>query len=245
MSSICCQLAKSIDLKIPRGIGKKLISGDVERVSGCGYEGGCCHNFHMSKHFYGRTRAAYRGFTLIELLVTLALAAILGSLAAPSIRDFIVRSKLTNLGNEFTGSVLKARNEAVNRNTCVTMCMSSSAGGASPACTTAGTDWQVGWIAFLNPSCDSGANSPTDAINMLLARPNVGSDYLVQVQGSSPIKKMIFSARGSPSLGAAGQFNLIYQEVNNPLNKYAFNICLDGLGRTRTIPGDKNCAGYK
>ena len=54
-----------------------------------------------------------QGFTLIELLITIALAAILASLAAPSVRDFIVRSKLTNLGGEFTASVLKSRNEAV------------------------------------------------------------------------------------------------------------------------------------
>jgi type IV fimbrial biogenesis protein FimT len=134
------------------------------------------------------------GFTLIELLVTLALAAILGSLAAPAVRDFIVRSKLTNLSAEFTGSVLKARNEAVNRNTCVTMCMSSSAGDAAPACTTTGTDWQVGWIAFLNPTCDSGANSPTDSINMLLARPNMGSDFYLQTQNNR--KKITFNARG-------------------------------------------------
>ena len=205
----------------------------------------CHHNSQMTKSAYHLPRAVLRGFTLIELLVTLSLAAILGSLAAPAVRDFIVRSKLTNLGNEFTGSVLKARNEAVNRNTCVTMCMSSSAGDASPACTTTGGDWQVGWIVFLNPSCDSGANSPTDAINMLLARPSAGSDYLLQAQKSAPVKKMTFDSRGSPSLSAADQFNLVYQEVNNPLNKYAFNICLDGLGRTRTIPGDKTCAGYK
>ena len=89
------------------------------------------------------------GFTLIELVVTLAVAALLASLAAPSVRDFIVRSGMTNLGNEFNASILKARNEAVNRNTCVTMCMSSNASAASPSCTTSGTDWQVGWIVFL------------------------------------------------------------------------------------------------
>lgn len=199
----------------------------------------------MTKFAHYLPRKTQRGFTLIELMVTLALAAILGSLAAPAVRDFIVRSKLTNLGNEFTGSILRARNEAVNRNTCVTMCMSSSAGNASPACTTAGADWQVGWIAFLNPSCDSGADAPAGAINMLLARPSAGSDYLIQAQSSSPIKKMTFSARGSPGVGAAEQFNIVYREASNPLNKYAFNICLDGLGRARTIPGDKDCSGYK
>ena len=97
---------------------------------------------------FNRTCPAQRGFTLIELLVTLAVAAVLASLAAPSIRDFIVRSKMTNLSNEFSGSVLRARNEAVNRNVCVTLCMSSS----GTACTTTGTDWQAGWIGFLNLS---------------------------------------------------------------------------------------------
>ena len=156
-----------------------------------------------------------QGFTLIELLITIALAAILASLAAPSVRDFIVRSKLTNLGGEFTASVLKSRNEAVNRNTCVTMCMSSEAGkefdydnpATYPRCTIAGTDWQVGWIVFLNPSCDSGLDKPADAADMLLARPSTGSDYLLQTQSSK--KKFMFNARGSPGLGSAGQFNII------------------------------------
>ena len=112
---------------------------------------------------------AEAGFTLIELMVTLAIAAVLAMLAAPSIRDFIVRSQMTNLGNEFNASILKARNEAVNRNTCVTVCMSSSAANASPACTTSGNDWQAGWIVFLNPSCDTGLNKPSEDINMLLA----------------------------------------------------------------------------
>jgi len=183
------------------------------------------------------------GFTLIELMVTLAVAAVLAMLAAPSIRDFIVRSQMTNLGNEFNSTILKARNEAVNRNTCVTVCMSSSAANASPACTTSGTDWQVGWIAFLNPSCDTGLNKPDDDINMLLARPAGDPTYLLQTQHSR--KKLTFNPRGAPGLGGAGRFDLIYDTVGNAMTtKYGFNICLDSLGRTRTIPNDKNCTGY-
>lgn len=175
-------------------------------------------------------------------MVTLALAVILGSLAAPAIRDFIVRSSLTNLGNEFTGSVLKARNEAVSRNTCVTICTSSTAGDAAPACTTTGNDWQVGWIAFLNPSCDSGVNAPADAINMIIARPGTNTGYLVVAQNST--RKITFNARGAPGLGGADQYNIVYNNSSDPLNKYSFNICMDGLGRTRNIPADKNCAGF-
>lgn len=190
-----------------------------------------------------RIPAAVAGFTLIELMVTLAVAAILATLAAPSIRDFIVRSQMTNLGNEFTSTILKARNEAVNRNTCVTVCMSSSAANASPACTTSGDDWQVGWIAFLNPTCDSGLNKPTEDINMLLARPAGNPSYSLQAQNSR--KKLTFNARGSPGLSGADRFDLIYDTVGNPMtSKYGFNICLDGLGRTRTIPHDKTCTNY-
>ena len=204
------------------------------------------HNRAMTQSSFRSPRHTLRGFTLIELLVTLAIAAVLASLAAPSVRDFIVRSKLTNLSNEFTGSVLRARNEAVNRNTCVTLCMSSSAADASPKCTVAGTDWQVGWIAFLNPSCNSGATEPADAEDMLLARPSIGGDYLVQAQGGSPPKKMMFTARGSPGLGSAAQFNIIYRDESDPINsKYGQNICMDGLGRTRTLPSDKTCSNYK
>ena len=183
------------------------------------------------------------GFTLIELVVTLAVAALLASLAAPSVRDFIVRSGMTNLGNEFNASILKARNEAVNRNTCVTMCMSSTASGASPSCTTSGTDWQVGWIIFLNPSCDAGLNKPSEDINMLIARPGGESSYALQTKNNR--KKLNFNSRGAQGLGGSGQFDLIYDSVSNPLTeKYGFNICLDSLGRTRTIPHDKECADY-
>src|SRR6218665_335415 len=93
-----------------------------------------------------RLRTVARGFTLTELLMTLGLAAILGSLAVASVGDFIVFSKLTNLDNKFISSVLKAHIEAFNRNTCVTLCLSSNPNTNAPACasTTPTTDWHKG-----------------------------------------------------------------------------------------------------
>ena len=189
-------------------------------------------------------RASSRGFTLIELMVTLAVAAVLAGLAAPSIKDFIVRSRMTNIGNEFTSGVLRARNEAINRNTCVTLCMSTTADGAAPVCATSGTDLQVGWIAFLNPSCNSAANAPAETIDLFLTRVSAGNDFSLNAIEGAPTKLMV-NPRGSPGIMSAVQYNLIYQTAGNSYTtRFGFNICLDALGRTRAIPTDKTCATY-
>lgn len=181
-----------------------------------------------------------RGITLIELLVTLAVVAVLATLAAPSFRDFIVRGKMTSVTGDFTSSVMRARNAAVSHNICTVMCMSSKAGDAAPECTTAGEDWQKGWIVFLNPSCDSSVKKP-DAKDVILAR--VASDSIILLNTQDSVKSMQFSARGIPS--AKGRFDLVYGEVNNPMtDRFGTNICVDMMGRSRVIPGNKTCTNY-
>jgi len=182
------------------------------------------------------------GFTLVELMVTLAMAAILAMLAAPAIGDFIVKSKMTNTVNEFSGSILRARNEAVSRNICVTLCMSSTAAGSAPACTTSGSDWQVGWIGFLNTTCDSSLSTPASSADIIFARVTSGSDITLAAQGNTPVKKMMFNSRGAQGLTGANQFDLLYQSSGNAYTtKYGVNVCVDMLGRSRIIPGDRDC----
>jgi len=180
------------------------------------------------------------GFTLVELMVTLAMAAILAMLAAPAIGDFIVKGKMTNTANEFSGSVLRARNEAVSRNICVTLCMSSSAAGNAPACTTSGSDWQVGWIGFLNTTCDSNLSTPASSTDIIFARVTSGSDITLVAKGSTPVKKMMFDSRGAQGLANASQFDVLHQSTDYT-TKYGTNICIDALGRFRVIPGDRDC----
>ncbi|MFZ4285283.1 GspH/FimT family pseudopilin [Variovorax sp. HJSM1_2] len=192
-------------------------------------------------------RNRHSGFTLLEVLVTVAIAGILAALAAPSLRDFVARNKMSSIGNEFTGSVLRARNEAVSRNTCVTMCLSTTVndtgtGSSGPRCATTGQDWQVGWIAFLNPSCSSASNNP-DADkpeNLLFVRQPVAGEYYLNALSNT--RKIQFNNRGLNGLGSAEEFDLVYQSVNHPwTQKYGFNICLNKMGRTRTISDASTC----
>jgi type IV fimbrial biogenesis protein FimT len=66
-----------------------------------------------------RTRAA--GFTLIELLIVLILVGILATLAAPNMRDFVIRNRLKTTASDLHFSIALARSEAVKRNAAVTV----------------------------------------------------------------------------------------------------------------------------
>ena len=61
------------------------------------------------------------GFTLVELVVTLALVAILATLAAPSFRNVIADNRLVSCANQFVGTVNLARSEAIKRSTAVSV----------------------------------------------------------------------------------------------------------------------------
>lgn len=85
------------------------------------------------------------GFTLIELLVTLAVLAVVLSLAIPSFKDMIANNRSTGLASELTTAVNFARSEAVKRVKRVTVCPSSN----GTSCLTS-SDWAKGWLVFVD-----------------------------------------------------------------------------------------------
>lgn len=176
-----------------------------------------------------------RGFTLIELMVVVALLAILGALAAPSFQSFTVKNNMRNMGAEFSNAVLMARNTAISRNTCVTLCMSSTSDTAAPTCLAAGDDWQRGWIAFVNPTCNNTLTTPA-IVDVIVARgPITRGNYFMTVAGATANQRRItFSPRGTIDLGSMQTVSLIFESPTDPntLN-FGYSVCLDRMGRTR------------
>lgn len=68
----------------------------------------------------GSPRGA-RGFTLIELLLVIAIMGILMGVGLPSFRSMVINMRIKNASFDFYSSLLAARNEAMTRNTTVTV----------------------------------------------------------------------------------------------------------------------------
>jgi type IV fimbrial biogenesis protein FimT len=139
-----------------------------------------------------------KGFTLVEMLVTVALVAILATVAVPSFAELIRSSRATTQANELIGALALARSEAITRAQPVAVCASRN--GSS--CTGAAT-WSEGWIVFVDRGGSAGSfDAASDEI--LRIYPALASASTL----SSAAASLRYRADGTLDAAAAVPFSL-------------------------------------
>lgn len=86
------------------------------------------------------------GFSIIELMISITIVAILLVIAAPSLRDALLSSKLSAQANNLVASATLARSEAIKRNASTTLCIPDSTFTSCAAAAVGG--WEQGWIVL-------------------------------------------------------------------------------------------------
>lgn len=123
------------------------------------------------------------GFTLIELLITVAIAAILVTLAVPSFRTLLVKRSVQAAAETLLSDMRYARSEALKRSTRTVICRSVD----GSTCTNVVGSWSEGWIVYVDPN-----NIPVNTA--------IPADALVRVQQQLPNVSSIENAAPTGTL---------------------------------------------
>lgn len=147
------------------------------------------------------------GFTLIELMVTIAILAIVLTVAVPGFQDFVARNRLAAATNELVSALALARSEAVKRATRVTV---SSA------------DWTAGWQVFVDTGTAGDATDDDDIV-LRVYQPNSNSGATITADDNFSSYISYLPSGVSDGSGGAGSGD--------------FEICKSGQARVISISG--------
>jgi type IV fimbrial biogenesis protein FimT len=190
-----------------------------------------------------------RGFTLIELMVTIIVAAVLVSLAVPSFRDLIDKSRLRGATDDIVNLLNIARASAVKLQRDVNVSIDATnwcAGAVS-----AGNPGAVGDAVPAVAACDCTATTvacKVDGLNSLVSASSYSS---VTVASPSATNTMLYDNGGITfnskfgALDLSGLANLSSLTVTSPSGKYSTQITVSPLGQTYVCSqNSKFVSGY-
>ena len=133
------------------------------------------------------------GFTLIELMVTLAVAAILLSIAVPSFTTFIQNNRITSATNLVVAHLQFARSEAVSKGQSVVVARTSSTA----------KDLSQGWTIYTDGGATVGGSAFTASEDTLLKSfEGYGSSNITVNTGAAGNSWIAFNSRGLLGEGA-------------------------------------------
>lgn len=191
-----------------------------------------------------RYRNPQRGFSLIELMVTIAVLAILASVAAPNMMDFIDKRRLVSQTEAISELMQLARSEAIKHS-------SDVAPKTVTATISPGTSWFIGLSNTGTTPCDNGStpceiNEAGTAITKVVTATECTGCTLnitdtVGTAVTSPVT-FVFDLRGLVTAGTE------YWTVLQSPRGRQLRVSVSAIGRISTcapsgsiVPGYQSC----
>lgn len=177
-----------------------------------------------------KVRRAGHGFTLIELMITIAIMAVLLTVASPSFLNVVLGNRLNSSANNLVASATLARSEAIKRNKQMRMCVSSN----GTTCTAGG--WEQGWIV----TCKTTNNIDCDGVgpDWLVLRHQAAADGGLRITDTNP--GAVTSISFDPSGVGATQASLKVCRETPSVGSQERMVTITATGRayaTRTSTG--------
>jgi type IV fimbrial biogenesis protein FimT len=176
---------------------------------------------------HATTPRRIRGITLIETLFTLALVATLLAIAVPAFGTLIARNESDVSRGAFVTALETARLFAITRSRHVVVCPSADQQYCGRT-----TEWQHGWIVFIDADHDGARDDGEDLLSVAQAEP-AG----VAIVSSAGRRRVDFHPDGG-SPGSNATFTIC--DTNGAASAQA--IVVNNAGRTRTGEATKGGA---
>ncbi|NOY12213.1 MAG: hypothetical protein GXP51_00510 [Deltaproteobacteria bacterium] len=157
---------------------------------------------------------------MIEVIMVMVVIGIMAAIAIPSFRGFTDSSNVTSATNDLVSAFNLARSEAVTRGTTVTVCKSAD----QASCNTAGTNWEQGWIVFVDND-GSGTVNGADAILRVYQSPG---GNVVMTADANLADRVIYAATGFLASTAAND------EIKVVAGNSQLNVEVTAMGRIRS-----------
>lgn len=154
----------------------------------------------MAKQITAKARLQ-KGFTMMETMMTLAIAAILAGIAAPSMKDLTRNVTITTEVNGLVAAVHLARAEAGKRGTRVALCRTADPLSATPSCGGSTQNWSTGWLVYAVGDSRADPVYDTGEGDVLLAAGKPSGSGLIIMTNDTADENFEFNADGSTNEG--------------------------------------------